>query len=88
MYQTDVSSTPFINPYYVNSSSPPWQPGVDEESMDPASRKAARVARERGVPPGSQSMSHQQQVSQEVPESSSAGGVIELPPAYADVPTH
>ena len=74
VHDADAIPTPFLAPYYMNASSSRGQTGVASENMDPKRRKIAMAARERSDP--TQGLEHQ-----------GAGGLIELPPAYLDVPT-
>lgn len=103
MHEADTISTPFLDPYYVNTSSQRGPTAVASESMDRAGRKMARVAqqsgdstshpmnsgqRNRAAPSAGSSLSDSDIVHEQVPEHQEASSVIELPPAYTDIPIH
>jgi len=76
-------STSAIQSDNVHSTSTSWQTGVTSENTNAASRKAARLAQERGAATVSAPIDSGVQVHQHV----DAMRVVELPPAYVDAST-
>lgn len=76
--------TPFLNPSDANTSSSRGRAGVAGETMVSTSQKGVQQRDE----PTSHTTKRDQQVHEQMPEHQEADGVIELPPAYRDIPTH